>query len=153
MFTLSGNAWWIIAIVLALGLEAFTLNLCAIWFAVGGVGGLIAATFDAAPTTQWIVFLVISAVFLVLARPMAKKMIGTKQTATNADRILGEQAIVTQTISNASAQGEIKIMGQYWTARSADGSEIPEGTLVRVREIVGVKAIVESLQSAEGKEG
>ncbi|MBS5150081.1 MAG: NfeD family protein [Butyricicoccus pullicaecorum] len=153
MFTWSDSACWILVIVLALTIEAFTLNLSAIWFAVGGVGSLIATTLQCSVPVQWIVFLVVSGVSLVLARPMAVKLIGTKRTATNADRILGEQAIVTQTISNTSAQGEIKIMGQYWTARSADGSEIPEGALVRVLEIVGVKAIVEPIETAVRKEG
>ena len=60
--------------------------------------------------------------------------------------------MVTQTISNPAAQGEIKIMGQHWTARSADGREIPEGTMVRVLEIVGVKAIVEPMEAAGRKE-
>lgn len=152
MFTLSDSACWMLVIVLALAAEAFTLNLSAIWFAFGGVGSLIAATLHFSIPAQWIVFILVSGVSLVLARPMAVKLIGTKRTATNADRILGEQAIVTQAISNASAQGEIKIMGQYWTARSADGSEIPEGAMVRVREIVGVKAIVEPIETTVRKE-
>lgn len=153
MFTWSDSACWILVIVLALAIEAFTLNLSAIWFAVGGIGSLIATTLQCSIPVQWIVFLVVSGVSLVLARPMAVKMIGTKRTATNADRILGEQAMVTQTISNPAAQGEIKIMGQRWTARSADGREIPEGTMVRVLEIVGVKAIVEPMEAAGRKEG
>ncbi len=153
MFTLSDSACWIFVIVLALVVEAFTLNLSAIWFSVGGIGSLIAATLNFSIPMQWIIFIIVSGVSLVLARPMAQKMIGTKRTATNADRILGEQAIVTQPISNASAQGEIKIMGQCWTARSADGSEIPEGAMVRVREIVGVKAIVEPIETTVRKEG
>ncbi len=152
MFTLTDSACWILIIVLALVVEAFTLNLSAIWFVVGGLGSLVAATLRFSIPAQWIVFILVSGVSLVMARPMAVKMIGTKRTATNADRILGEQAIVTQAISNASAQGEIKIMGQYWTARSADGSEIPEGAMVRVLEIVGVKAIVEPIETTVRKE-
>lgn len=152
MFTLSDSACWILIIVIALAVEAFTLNLSAIWFAVGGLGSLVAATLNFPIPAQWIVFIVVSGIALVLARPMAVKMIGTKRTATNADRILGEQAIVTQAISNATAQGQIKIMGQFWTARSADGSDIPEGAMVRVLEIVGVKAIVEPTETAVRKE-
>ena len=52
---------------------------------------------------------------------------------------------MTQDIDNTLAQGEIKIMGQYWSARSADGAPIAKDSVVRVREIVGVKAIVEPI--------
>ena len=126
MFAWLDSACWILVIVLALAIEAFTLNLSAIWFAVGGIGSLIATTLQCSIPVHGIVFLVVSGVSLVLARPMAVKMIGTKRTATNADRILGEQAMVTQTISNPAAQGEIK-HGQHWTARSADGRRNPRG--------------------------
>ena len=40
-------------------------------------------------------------------------------------------------------------MGQVWSARSADGAPIPAGAKVRVREIVGVKAIVEPIEEKE----
>lgn len=152
MFALSDSACWILVIVLALIVESLTLNLNAIWFAVGGLGSLIAASLRASIPMQWVVFILVSGTALVMARPVAVKMLGIKRTATNADRIIGEQAMVTTSISNASAQGEIKIMGLYWAARSADGSEIPEGAMVRVVEIVGVKAIVEPVGMTERKE-
>lgn len=145
MLWLSASACWIIVIVAALIVEAITLSLNAVWFALGGVGSLIAVSLGASVPVQWVVFIIVSAVFMVLIRPFARRVLKPKGAATNADRILGEQAVVTQAIDNTQAQGEIKIMGQYWTARSADGAPIAQGSVVRVREIVGVKAIVESV--------
>ena len=149
MFWLSGNACWILVIVAALIVEAITLSLNAVWFALGGVGSLIAASLGASVPVQWVVFIIVSAIFMLLIRPFARRVLKPKGAATNADRILGEQAIVTQAIDNTQAQGEIKIMGQYWTARSADGAPIAQGSVVRVREIVGVKAIVESVPTTD----
>jgi len=149
MFWLSDNACWILVIVAALIVEAITLSLNAVWFALGGVGSLIAASLGASVPVQWVVFIIVSAIFMLLIRPFARRVLKPKGAATNADRILGEQAIVTQAIDNAQAQGEIKIMGQYWTARSADGAPIAQGSVVRVREIVGVKAIVESVPTTD----
>ena len=145
MFWLSDNACWILVIVA----EAITLSLNAVWFALGGVGSLIAASLGASVPVQWVVFIIVSAIFMLLIRPFARRVLKPKGAATNADRILGEQAIVTQAIDNTQAQGEIKIMGQYWTARSADGAPIAQGSVVRVREIVGVKAIVESVPTTD----
>lgn len=149
MFWLPASACWIIIIVAALILEAITLNLNAIWFALGGVGSLIALSLHAPVSVQWIVFIIVSAIFMVLVRPFARRVLKPKGAATNADRILGEQAVVTQAIDNTQAQGEIKIMGQYWTARSVDGAPIAQGSTVRVREIVGVKAIVELVPTTD----
>ena len=94
---------------------------------------------------QLVVFVVISAVLIFLVRPFASRVLRPKGAATNADRIIGQEALVTQPINNTLSQGEIKVFGQLWTARAADGGEIPAGSLVRVREIVGVKAIVEKI--------
>ena len=149
MFWLSDNACWTLVIVAALIVEAITLSLNAVWFALGGVGSLIAASLGASVPVQWVVFIIVSAIFMLLIRPFARRVLKPKGAATNADRILGEQAIVTQAIDNTQAQGEIKIMGQYWTARSADGAPIAQGSVVRVREIVGVKAIVESVPTTD----
>lgn len=149
LWLLPASACWIILIVAALILEAITLNLNAVWFALGGVGSLIALSLHAPVSVQWIVFIVVSAIFMVLVRPFARRVLKPKGAHTNADRILGEQAIVTKAIDNTQAQGEIKIMGQYWTARSADGAPIAQGSTVRVREIVGVKAIVERIPDTE----
>ena len=142
---LSDSACWILVIVAALVIEAVSLNLNAVWFAIGGLGGLVAASLGMSIPTQWIVFLIVSTIFLLLVRPFARRVLKPKGAATNADRILGEQAIVTRAIDNTQATGEIKVMGQNWTARSADGVPIAAGETVRVREIVGVKAIVEPI--------
>ena len=92
-----------------------------------------------------LVFSAIYAVLIFLVRPFARRVLRPKGAATNADRIIGQEALVTQPINNTLSQGEIKVFGQLWTARAADGGEIPAGSLVRVREIVGVKAIVEKI--------
>ena len=114
---LSDSACWILVIVAALVIEAVSLNLNAVWFAIGGLGGLVAASLGMSIPTQWIVFLIVSTIFLLLVRPFARRVLKPKGAATNADRILGEQAIVTRAIDNTQATGEIKVMGQYWTAR------------------------------------
>ena len=41
------------------------------------------------------------------------------------------------------AQGQIRVGGQVWTARSTDEAPIAQGTDVEVVKISGVKAIVQ----------
>lgn len=133
---------WVAMIIVSIALEAGTLDLSAIWFAVGALGALIASLLGASITVQVIIFVALSALLLILLRPLTKRFLAANGARTNADRILGEIAVVTTAIDNTASQGQVKISGAYWTARSASGNPIPEQTKVKILEIVGVKVIV-----------
>ncbi len=136
---------WVAVIIVAVAAEAFTLNLSAIWFAAGGVAALLAASIGLSVPSQLIIFVLFSAVLLVLMRPFCRRFLRTSNEPTNADRIIGEPAIVTVDIDNIQETGEIKVFGQCWSARSADQTPIGRGAAVRVVAIRGVKAIVEKV--------
>lgn len=136
---------WLAVIVLCVVIEALTLDLCAIWFAVGGVAALVAASLSLEVVTQLIIFVLFSAVLLVLMRPFCRRFLKTKKEPTNADRIIGETAYVTEQIDNIRETGAVKVLGAEWSARSRDDSIIPSGAKVKVMEIRGVKAVVEKV--------
>ena len=94
---------------------------------------------------QLLWFVLVSAAALYLCRPLVAKYVNSRGQATNADRYLHLRGIVTETIDNAASKGSVKIEGRLWTARSADGSIIPKGSIVAAREIRGVKLIVEEV--------
>ena len=127
--------WIALTIVFAV-IEALTLQVVTIWFAVGSVGAIIANVVHASPLIQLIVFVALSILTLVIARPYLKKFTKTKTQPTNADVCIGKQAVVTEEINNTLATGQVKISGIVWTARSADdGVIIPEGAVVTVKAI------------------
>ena len=134
---------WIAVLIGGVAIEVATLNLVSIWFAVGGLAAFIALSLGASFLVQLIVFAVVSAVMLCLIRPLTTDILKPKGAKTNADRIIGETAIVTEQISNASTKGQIKISGQIWSAKSDNGNVINEGETVKIIAISGVKAIVE----------
>lgn len=139
--------FWIIAMIAFLGLEAVTLGLTSIWFAIGSLAALISATFDAPPWLQILWFVLVSALALVATRPLAKKYLNDKCEPTNADRVIGEHGIVTETIDNLRATGAVSVGGKHWTARALDDSAVIDvGTTVRIEEISGVKLIVTAVQ-------
>jgi membrane protein implicated in regulation of membrane protease activity len=47
--------------------------------------------------------------------------------------------------------GEVKLNGQFWTARCEHNAEIPKGTKCEVIKIEGVQAIVRPLDDVETK--
>ena len=134
-------AWLALLIVFSIG-EAVTVGLTSVWFAVGALGALLCALVGGNLWLQIGVFLALSGLALALVRPLAKKFLIPGYSATNADRVIGQEAVVTQTIDNLHGQGQVTIAGQTWTARSQDDTVIGEGTLVRVLRIEGVKVFV-----------
>ena len=146
MFGIDSLYIWLAVIIISVAVEAFTLTLCGIWFAAGGVAALIAASLSVGLMGQWIVFIVFSALLLVLVRPLCRRFLGSRQQATNADHIIGQTAVVTEPIDNVLETGAVKINGKIWTARSTTDAQIAIGTRVTVVEIRGVKAIVKPNQ-------
>lgn len=134
--------WFALLLLFSIG-EAVTVGLTCVWFAIGALGALLCALAGGNMWLQIGVFLALSGLTLALVRPLAKKFLAPGYSATNADRVIGREAVVTQTIDNLRGQGQVNIAGQTWTARSQDNTVIPEGTLVLVLRIEGVKVFVQ----------
>ena len=133
--------WLVFAVALGV-LEACTVQMVSIWFAIGGVAACITSLFTDNIVIQVVVFVVVSAIALAATRPLVKKIKIRKSEATNADRYIGKHATVLQAIDNDKPQGMVKVDNERWTARSEDGQPIPEGAGVTVIAIEGVKLIV-----------
>ena len=136
--------FWIAAMILFVVVEAVTVGLASIWFAIGALAALICAMIGGPVWLQAIWFAVVSLIALILTRPLVKKFVNGRTVATNADRNIGRTAIVTERVDNLAATGSVKLDGVEWTARSTDDERtIPLDSQVVVREIRGVKLIVE----------
>lgn len=142
---------WIALAVIFGVVEAATAQIVTIWFAVGSVGALIANVVGAGTTIQLVVFVAVSILTLIIARPYLKKFTRTEMQRTNADRCIGETAIVTEEINNTQGTGQVKVGGNIWTARSLDSAIIPADEKVIVEKIEGVKLIVSEKVKAESK--
>ena len=141
---------WLIALVIFGVVEAATAGLVCIWFAMGAMVALLAALLGTGVVEQVVVFAVVSAVALAATRPLVRRMTAGKAVATNADRVLGAAAKVTETIDNENSAGAVYVDGKTWTARSADGSVIPAGEQVEVISMEGVKLFVKLCEKTEG---
>ena len=141
--SLSMTQFWLIAIALLLLVEFATAALTTIWFAGGSLLALLCAVAGGPVWMQMVLFLAGSAVLLLLTRPMAVRMLHKGTVATNADSLIGQEAVVTEKIDNLQSTGTVQINGQEWTARSVNPEHVIEkGEVVMVRAIEGVKLIV-----------
>ena len=134
--------FWAVAVVAFVILELATVGLASIWFAIGALAALIATLLGAPLWLQIVLFAVVSIATLLLTRPLAKKYINSRATATNADRVIGKRAVVKERIDELAGTGAVLADGKMWSARTADGSSIEPGSIVTVLEIRGVKLIV-----------
>ena len=133
--------WFVLLVVFAI-VEAATVGLASIWFAAGALAAMIASLLHAPLWLQIALFLAVSFVTLLLARPLARKLLAPGYQPTNADRILGQEAVVTETIDNLAGRGLVSVGGSVWTARAQDDQPIAAGTVVRILRIEGVKVFV-----------
>ena len=134
--------FFIVIIVIFVIVEAATVQLVTVWFAVGGIAGLIAYAFGLEIWMQILIFAVVSAVALAVTRPFVKRFTKGRKQPTNADRYIGQEATVTEPISNELSKGAVRIGGLEWTARTVDNSEVDKGERVTVEAIEGAKLLV-----------
>lgn len=138
--------YWLLAAAAFLILEMLTMGLTSIWFAGGALVGAVAARMGLSLGIQVAAFAVVSVVLLMLTRPLARKYLNNRTVKTNVDSLIGETCVVTQTIDNLKAEGQVMIRGQIWTARSTKEDQvIQKDARVKIIKISGVKLIVEPI--------
>ena len=135
--------FWLVLLIVLLGIEMATMGLTTIWFAGGALTAILAALISAPIWIQIVLFFRVALVLLIFTRPVAVKYFNNDRIKTNVESIVGKQAIVTGEINNLQGQGQVTVGGQEWSARSAvEGSIIEEGAVVTVVSVSGVKLIV-----------
>ena len=133
--------FWLFFVILFIVIEVVTFNLTTIWFAFGSLVSMICAYAKIPLTPQIIIFLSVSIILAVFARPIAVKRLKVGKNKTNLDSLIGETGVVTKKITDVS-YGLVKVHGQIWSAETASGETIEEGEKIEIMEIRGVKLIV-----------
>ncbi len=136
---------WLILFIVLLVIEIFTMGLTTIWFAGGALAALLMAVIGFGLLVQAVVFLAVSVILLVMTRPIAVKYFNTERQKTNAESLIGLQAVVLQDVDTLHASGLVEVNGQEWSAKTdeADGY-IPKDSVVSIEGIQGVKLIVKA---------
>ena len=135
---------WLIVFVACIVIEIITMGLTTIWFAGGALVAAIGAAVGAPLWLQIVLFIGASLVLLYFTRPIAVKYFNKDRVKTNAESLVGQQAIVISEVDNLQGIGQVTVGGQEWTARTVkEGITLPVGSVVIIRAINGVKLMVE----------
>jgi membrane protein implicated in regulation of membrane protease activity len=136
------SMWFVLVVVFLILEAACPIHLVSIWFAAGSLVAMLANMLSAPLWLQIGFFVVISVGLLLMLLPWVKKNMEIKGSRTNVDAVIGTIGKVLVQIDNVCATGQVKLGAMEWSARSTNGSVIPEGTLVRVDRVEGVKVFV-----------
>ncbi|HZK02014.1 MAG TPA: NfeD family protein, partial [Anaerovoracaceae bacterium] len=148
-YFISSSLIWIgVAVIFAI-IETLTMGINTIWFAIGAVVASIVSMAGGSLLLQIIVFLIVSILLLYFTRPLAIKKLKIGNVKTNVDTLPGNTALVISDIIPYNT-GQVKVMGQIWTAISA-GTKDPmkQGETVRILRVEGVKLVVEPLTESD----
>lgn len=136
--------WLIIAGVMFIG-EIATEGFLIFWIGVGAIVTMcVSFFFPEMIILQIVIFVIISVILIIFTKPLMDKL-KPKEVPSNVYTILGKKGLVTKTIDNTKSEGQIKIGGDVWAARSENGNLISEGSEVEILRIDGVRAIVKEL--------
>lgn len=137
--------WLIIAGTFAF-LEIITTGFFVIWIGIAALLPMAYSIFFPEQyVTQVIIWAITSVILILLTKKLSDKIRPTS-TPTNVYSVLGKRATVTQTINNDKAQGQVKVDGDIWSARADEiDNIIPEGSVVEILRIEGVKVIVKNI--------
>lgn len=127
---------WLMLFVVLLVVEIVTVNMVSVWFAAGALITALLSLLIESTAVQIAIFVISSALCLILTQPIVKKITKGKITRTNLDRVIGKIGIVTETITKLEP-GEVKVDGKRWSALSDKKIEV--GRNVEILSIDGVK--------------
>ena len=135
--------YWLAIFVILLIIEIVTMGLTTIWFAAGALAAMAAGLIGFETGIQILVFLVVSVLLLVLTRPIAVKYFNQERQKTNAESLIGQQALVLEDIDTLQAAGLVEVRGQEWSAKTDEpNGKIAKNKVVVIEGIQGVKLIV-----------
>lgn len=141
---------WLVVFIILIGIELLTMALTTIWFAGGALAAFLVSLVGASVEIQLVVFVIVSFVLLFFTRSWAMEHLNKKTTKTNVDSLIGTQARVLEEINNRMETGAVLADGKEWTARAADDADVcPAGAMVCIKEIRGVKLIVERIKEEQ----
>lgn len=132
------NDWlvWLIAAVFFLIIELATAALTSIWFVPSAIIVSVCSLFIKNIYIQIILFIILSAIFLVISKKVYKKQ--TKAVDDDNLKLIGKTAVTTEKVTPDN--GKVLVGDIYW--RAVSDTPIGENEAVIIIDIKGTTLIV-----------
>jgi membrane protein implicated in regulation of membrane protease activity len=132
---------WVALVIIFAVIEVITFGLTTVWFALAALIMVFLSFLKIPLAVQVLIFLIISTIFLIFTRPLAIKKFKMGKEKTNVDSFVGKHVLVIKSIGEFE-NGEVKLNGLVWSARSDGSTEIAEGVKCEILRVEGVQLIV-----------
>ncbi|MCQ2589826.1 MAG: NfeD family protein [Treponema sp.] len=128
---------WLGVLVICCVIEALTLGLTTIWGAIAAFPLIFIARTSLPLKWQLLIFAVLVLVLVLFTRPFVVKKLKIGKDKTNVNTMVGEEVLITKTITKFE-KGEAKAKnGVIWSVTTADGNEVKEGSVAKVISVDG----------------
>ena len=134
--------WAILSGIMAI-LEIIIPGLVTIWFALSALIVMFLSNFIRDSLTQFLIFAVLSIIFLIFTRPVLRKYIEL-QRKTNFDSSMKGMDVKVERVVDArkaEKEYEVKFKGSIWTGVSKE--MLSSGEVVKIKGFRGNKIILE----------
>jgi membrane protein implicated in regulation of membrane protease activity len=143
---LIANPWimWLAVGIFFLIVELLTTALVSIWFVPSAIITCLLSFVVDSLLLQTAIFVVLSAVFMVVCRKIYNKHI--KKPVDEIDqneKLLGKTATVTEDTN--AITGRILVGDVYWRAVSESNEIIPKGETVKIKDVKGTTLVINKL--------
>ena len=132
----SGMIWWFLLTIIFVGIELALPALVSIWFAFAAIILTLISGMVKNPINEFYIFVGLSGLFLILTRPIAKKLLEKRKPIES--RIFGQDVEVSKKIEVDLY--EVRLDGKYWRAICDEKLEI--GDTGVVKRVEGNKLIL-----------
>lgn len=133
----SPQIWILIGIVLIIA-ELFTPGFFLSSLGIGAIAAGLVSFLSESTIVQLLVFALVTAASLFILRPLLLRISKDGKEKSGIDALIAEEGIVIEEIDNIEGKGRVKVKGQEWKARCADGKNIAKGDVIIVTGIEGV---------------
>ena len=138
-----GALFWAILSGIAAILEIIIPGLVTIWFALSALIVMFLSNFIGDSLIQFLIFAVLSIIFLIFTRPVLRKYIEL-QRKTNFDSSMKGMDVKVERVVDArkaEKEYEVKFKGSIWTGVSEE--MLSSGEVVKIKGFRGNKIILE----------
>ena len=115
---------WSGVMVACIVVEILTVSLVSVWFVIGAFAALIACLLNVSVPIQVAIFLVVSVICAIVARPMAVKSLKGNIIHTNNDALIVTHALVINKICFTDPAAESAVSWDHPAADCSAGHEI-----------------------------
>ncbi len=127
--------------------EIFTAGFFLLPFGIGAGVAAIVTVLGGPAWLQWVGFVVVSGIMVFFSRKLADRLTREPPERVGVDRLIGEVAIVLETIDPATDSGMVRVKKDEWRATSASDERIEKGNRVRILRVEGAHVVVEKINT------